>query len=146
MDSVDMKLLKMLNRNARASFSAMGREVGLSTSGVRRRIKQLERTGLIKGYAAIVDSQKLGQGLTAFLSVDVDAQGMRELISSLSRSHEVYELHRTTGGHNLMIKVRAHDLEGLNKFIKDRLHSFDSVKRVQTTVVMETIKEALMNL
>ena len=49
MDSVDMQLLKMLNANARASLSEMGREVGLSISGVRKRVKLLEKSGMIKG-------------------------------------------------------------------------------------------------
>ncbi|MEM2908142.1 MAG: Lrp/AsnC family transcriptional regulator [Candidatus Hadarchaeales archaeon] len=146
MDSVDLKLLKMLNANARIPISKMGKEVGLSTSGVRRRIKLLERSGLIKGYTTIIDPKKLDRGLLAFVSVDIDFQGMQKLISRLSKSHEVCELHRTTGGHNLMIKIRVKDLESLNKFIKENIYSFDPVKNVRTVVVMETIKETLVNL
>jgi Lrp/AsnC family leucine-responsive transcriptional regulator len=145
LDSVDMKLLKMLNADARVSLSKMGREVGLSASGVRRRVKQLERLGVIKNYAAIIDPQKFGLGLMAFVSIDVDARAERELIRSLSRRHEVCELHRMTGGHSLMMKIRARDLESLNKFIEDHLHSSDSVKSVRTMVAMETFKEILIN-
>lgn len=146
MDSVDVKLLKMLNANAKMSLSEMGREVGLSASGVRKRIKQLERLGLIKSYAAIIDPQKFGLELMAFVSVDVDKRGELELIRSLSRHHEICELYRMTGGHGLMMKVRARDLEGLNKFIENHLHSFDSVKSVRTMVAMQTFKETLINL
>ena len=146
LDSIDVKLLKMLNSNAKISLSKMGREVGLSASGVRKRIKQLERSGLIKSYTAIIDPQKFGLELMALLSVDVDARGEHELIRSLSRHHEVCELHRMTGGHGLMMKVRARDLESLNKFIENHLHSFDSVKSVRTMVAMETFKETLINL
>ena len=146
LDSVDAKLLKMLNADAKISLSKMGREVGLSASGVRKRIKQLERSGLIKNYAAVIDPQKFGLELMAFVSVDVDARGERELIRSLSRYHEICELHRMTGGHGLMMKVRARDLENLNKFIENHLHSFDSVKSVRTMVAMETFKETLINL
>lgn len=146
MDSVDRKLLKMLNENARVSLREMACEVGLSTSGVRRRIKQIERLGLIKKYSAIIDPQKFGYGVMAFISVDAGSRGTRELIRSLSRCHQVCELHRTTGGHGLMIKVRANNMDGLNKFIDERIQSFDSVKGVQTTVVMETLKETLLNL
>ena len=145
LDSVDAKLLKMLNADAKISLSKMGREVGLSASGVRKRIKQLERSGLIKNYAAVIDPQKFGLELMAFVSVDVDARGERELIRSLSRYHEICELHRMTGG-GLMMKVRARGLESLNKFIENHLHSFDSVKSVRTMVAMETFKETLINL
>ena len=146
LDSVDMKLLKMLNANAKTPLSKMGREVGLSASGVRKRVKQLEHLGLIKSYGAVINPQKFGLELMAFVSVDVDARSESELIHSLSRRHEICELHRMTGGHGLMMKVRARDLEGLNKFIEDHLHSFDSVKSVRTMVAMETFKEVLVNL
>ena len=146
MDSVDMKLLKMLGDDAHVSLRKMGREVGLSTSGVRRRIKQLERSGLIKQYSALIDPQKFGYGVMAFVSIDVDSRSMRELVRSLSRCHQVCELHHTTGGHGLMLKVRARDVESLKKFVDDRIQSFDSVKSVRTTVAMETIKERLLNL
>ena len=146
MDSVDMKLLKMLSNDAHVPLRKMGREVGLSTSGVRRRIKQLERSGLIKQYSAMIDPRKFGYGVMAFVSVDVDSRSMRELVRSLSRCHQVCELHHTTGGHGLMLKVRARDVESLNKFVDDRIQSFDSVKSVRTIVAMETIKENLLNL
>ena len=146
MDSVDRKLLKMLNEDARVSLRKMGREVGLSTSGVRRRIKRIERSGLIKKYSAVVDPRKFGLGVMAFVSIDADSRGMRDLIRSLSRCHQVCELHRTTGGHGLIVKVRANDMESLNKFIDEHIQSFDSVKGVRTTVAMETIKESLLNL
>jgi DNA-binding Lrp family transcriptional regulator len=141
-----MKILKMLNENARTSFSEMGREVGLSTSGVRKRIKQLEKSGVIRGYTTLVNPQKFDRGLTAFISVNVDIGGIRDLTRSLSRCREVCELHRTTGYHSLMIKVRVRDLERLNKFVENRISSFDAVKSVRTTVSMETIKETPMNL
>ncbi|MFQ6129939.1 MAG: Lrp/AsnC family transcriptional regulator [Candidatus Hadarchaeaceae archaeon] len=146
MDSVDMKLLKMLSDDAHISLCKMGREVGLSTSGVRRRIKQLERSGLIKQYSALIDPQKFGYGVMAFVSIDVDSRSMRELVRSLSRCHQVCELHHTTGGHGLMLKVRARDVESLKKFVDDRIQSFDLVKSVRTIVAMETIKERLLNL
>lgn len=146
MDSVDMKLLKMLSDDAHVSLRKMGREVGLSTSGVRRRVKQLERSGLIKQYSALIDPQKFGYGVMAFVGIDVDSRSMRELVRSLSRCHQVCELHHTTGGHGLMLKVRARDVESLRKFVDDRIQSFDSVKSVRTIVAMETIKERLLNL
>ena len=145
MDSVDLRLLKILSEDAHTSLHKMGREVGLSTSGVRRRIKQLEKTGVIKKYSAIVDPKKYGYEITAFVSVDADAQSLRELINSLTRRHEVCELHRTTGGHDLMIKVRTKDVDSLNKFVDNHIRSFDSVKSVRTTLAMDTIKEIIVN-
>lgn len=146
MDSVDLKLLKILAEDARIPLRQLGREVGLSPTGVRRRIKQLEKNGQIKKYSAVVDPKKCGYGVTAFISVDADSRELGELTKSLSRRHEVCEIHRMTGGHELMIKVRVKDIDTLNKFVEDHVMCFDSVKNVKTNLAMETIKETLFNL
>jgi len=145
LDSVDMQLLKMLNANARASLSEMGREVGLSISGVRKRVKLLEKSGMIKGYTTVIDPRKFGRGVLAFVNIEVDARGVRDVIKTLSRCHEVCELHQTTGGHALLAKVRTKDIENLKKFVDDRISVFDSVKSVRTTITMDTFKESLLN-
>lgn len=146
MDSADLKLLKMLTDDAHTPLRKMAREVGLSTSGVRRRIIQLEQSGLIKRYSAIIDPKKYGYGVVAFVSVDVDSRALHELARSLSRRHEVCELHHTTGGHSLTMKIRARDVDSLNKFVDDYIQSSDSVKSVRTTLAMETLKENIVNL
>lgn len=141
-----MKLLKMLGENARISLSEMGREVGLSTSGIRRRVKQLENSGVIKGYTVIIDPQKSDRGVAAFMSVEVDSHGAGKIARALARRREVCEIHRTTGDQSLILKIRAQDLDSLNKFVEDRLNSYDGVKSVTTIVAMETFKEVPLNL
>jgi DNA-binding Lrp family transcriptional regulator len=141
-----MKLLKMLGENARISLSEMGREVGLSTSGIRRRVKQLENSGVIKGYTVIIDPQKSDRGVAAFMSVEVDSHGAGKIARALARHREVCEIHRTTGDQSLILKIRAQDLDSLNKFVEDRLNSYDGVKSVTTIVAMETFKEVPLNL
>ena len=94
----------------------------------------------------MIDPKKYGYGVVAFVSVDIDSRVLPELTHSLTRHHEVCELHRTTGGHGLMMKVRARDMDSLNKFVDEYIQSFDSVKSVQTTLVMETLKETLLSL
>jgi DNA-binding Lrp family transcriptional regulator len=145
MDSVDIKLLKILAADSRTPLRKIGREVGLSTSGVRRRIKRLERDGLIKGFSVVIDPKKYGYGVTAFVSIDADSRAIRELTQSLARRHEVCELHHITGAHDLMVKVRARDVDSLNKFVEEHIQSSDSVKSVRTTLAMETLKESLVN-
>ncbi|MCD6248621.1 MAG: Lrp/AsnC family transcriptional regulator [Hadesarchaea archaeon] len=141
MDNVDMELLKMLVRNARISLRELGLRVGLSTSGVRRRIKQMEKAGVIKGYAAVVDPKKSGKKITAFLRVKVNSHDIRKVGRSLARYAEVCEVHRITGDHSLIAKVRTQDLDSLNKFIEDKLNSHDGVVSVSTAVAMETFRE-----
>ena len=145
-DSVDFKLLKMLSKDANTSLFKMGRDVGLSTTGVRRRIKKLEKDGLIKNYSAIIDPRKYGYMITAFIKVNADSRALHEITRSLARRHEVCELYRITGDYDLMIKVRAKDIDSLNKFVEDYILSLDSIKSIRTTVTMDTIKETMLNL
>lgn len=145
MDSVDMKLLKMLGENARTPLKKLGREVGLSTSGVRRRIKQLERGGVIRGYTAIVNPGASGWGISAFLSVRTNSHDASKVARALARYREVCEVHGTTGDHGLILKVRARDLDNLNKFVEEKLNSYDGIDSVITTVTMKTFKETQLS-
>lgn len=146
MDSVDLKLLRIIANDARTPLRKMAREVGLSTSGVRRRIKQLEREGIIKQYCAMIDPAKYGYGVLAHVMIGSDPKGLKELVSVLKRKHEVCELHRTTGGDRLVVKIRSKDIPSLNKFIDEYINSSDSVKKVNTNITMETYKETCLSL
>jgi DNA-binding Lrp family transcriptional regulator len=145
LDSVDIKLLKMLSDSSRTPLREMAKRVGLSISGVRKRIKQLERSGVIKKYSVVIDPAKVGQGMIAFIQVDVDPQFMQTFVRSLSQCHNVCELHGTAGPHSLLIKVRGKDLESINKFAETHLRS-EFIRSVQTTLTMETFKETILNL
>lgn len=143
-DSVDMKLLKMLTEDGRVSFSEMGEEVGLSTSGVRRRIKKLEEDRIIQGYTVKIDPEKAGYKVVAFLNIDVSSGEVGRVAGILSRCKGVCEVHRTTGDHSLIAKVRAEDLESIHEFVEERVSSYQGVKKVSTTMAMKTYKEDLL--
>lgn len=146
MDDTDMKLLRIMAHDSRTSLADMAKEVGLSISGVRRRILALQRGGVIRGYSIDVDPRKYGYSVTAFVTVEVDSRGTNEFMRGLSKRHEVCEIHRITGDHSVLLKVRARDVDGLNKFIEDHVRSSVTVKGVRTVLVMETMKETMMNL
>ncbi len=140
-DSIDLKLLRLLGENSKRTLRELGREVGLSVSAVRKRIKRLENLRVIKKYTVVVDHKKLGLGLTAFANLDVDPRYVKDFIRMLSRYKGVYELHRVTGKHGLMLKIRARDMASLNKFLENLTDSSDSVREIETLVAIETFKE-----
>jgi Lrp/AsnC family transcriptional regulator for asnA, asnC and gidA len=145
MDSVDFKLLRIITDDARTPLKKMAREVGLSPSGVRRRIKRLERVGVIKQYSVLIDPQKCGYKVLALVTIEADSKGIKELVRNLQRRHEVCELHKMTGEDRLVAKIRSKDIESLNKFIEEHLNSSDSVRRISTAITMETYKETPLN-
>lgn len=140
LDSIDLKLLKLLNENAKRTLKELGRGVGLSVSAVRKRVEKLERSGVIKRYTVEVDHRKLDLGLTAFLKLEVDPKDLRNLTQRLSHYREVCEVHRITGNHNLLVKVRAKDVTSLNKFLENLTDGM--VREMETLVAIESFKEA----
>lgn len=146
MDDTDVRLLRIMARDSRTPLAEMAKEVGLSISGVRRRIVALRRSGMIRGFSIDVDPKKYGYSVTAFVTVEVDSRGVNELVRGLAKRHEVCEIHRITGDHSVMLKVRAKDVDGLNRFIEDHVRSSVTVRGVRTVLVMETVKETILDL
>jgi len=145
-DAVDQKIVKMLSEDSRVSLQTIAKEVGLSISGTRRRIQSLMKSGVIRRYSIDVDPRKIGFSVVAFVAVEVDSRGTDHLVRELAKRHEVCEIHRITGDHSLLLKVRARDVDHLNRFVEDRVRGSLSVRGVRTILAMETMKEKIVNL
>jgi len=141
LDSVDLRILRMLAKDSRMPLKEIARETGLSLSGARRRIKRLEQLGVIEHYSIVVDPKKCGASLLSFIRVDVNPADMEDLVSRLGRKGEVLEIHRITGENSLLIKARFEDIDEMNAFVRDNLSSSESVRGISTWLVMETYKE-----
>lgn len=146
LDSVDMKILKMLIKDGRTTLSEIADEVGLSTTGVRRRIKVLEEEEVLKGYTAKVDPKKVGYGIAAFLNIDVKSGDAGHVAGTLTQCRGVCEVHKTTGDHGLIAKVRAEDRGEISEFVEDRVSTYQGVKDVDITMTIETYKEDLLDI
>lgn len=141
-----MKIIKMLIEDGRETLSEIADEVGLSTSGVRRRIKKLENEGILKGYTARVDPEKAGYDIAAFLNIDVKSSEARRVAGVLKRCKGVCEVHKTTGNHGLIAKFRAEDRGEISDFVEDRVSTYQGVKDVDITMTIETYKEELLDI
>lgn len=146
LDSVDMKILQMLTEDGRETLSEIADEVGLSTSGVRRRVKKLEDEGIIEGYTAKVNPEKAGYDIAAFLNIDVKSSEARRVAGVLTRCKSVCEVHKTTGNHGLIAKIRAEDRGAISEFVEDRVSTYQGVKDVDITMTIETYMEELLNI
>ena len=142
-DEIDRKLIDMLQGNARLSNAEMAEAVGLTVSSVHERVKKLERKGVIKGYVAVLDPDKLGKPLLAFLRLTVSShESAQTSIRALCESEpDILECHNVAGEDCLVIKVRAESpkkLEALLSAIKASVPATRSV----TSIVLSTYKES----
>lgn len=138
MDVVDRQLIQALRENGRASYAELGRLVGLSGPSVTDRINRLEAAGVLTGYRATVNARALGLGVTALIGVQLsDAVDHEEVASRLSELTEIEDCWFIAGDDSYMLKVRAADVDDLERTIR-RLTGTKGVSRTRTTIVLST--------
>ncbi len=142
-DSTDAKILEALQRDGRASHSAIADEVGLSQPSVHERIKKLEQRGVIKGYTAILDPEVLDLGVLAFISARFNRYETEDVASALMEVPNVLEVHHVAGEDCLLIKVRCRapaDLE----HILGRIWRSGAISGTKTTIAFSSYKETMV--
>lgn len=115
LDDVDWRLLEALQSDGRASYADLGRLVGLSPSAVTERVRRLEESGVITGYAAEVDPEKLGLTIMALVRVRYPSGNYRPFRDLLATTPEVGEAHHVTGEDCFVLTVRARSMRHLEE-------------------------------
>lgn len=125
MDQMDWRILSELQADARLSYSELGRRIGLSTPAAAERVRRLEDWGVIRGYAAVVDPERVGLGVGAFIRIRLAGPESiaKKLTAELDKMPEVLECHRCTGDESFILKVRVASVGRLESLI-DRLSQF----------------------
>jgi Lrp/AsnC family transcriptional regulator, leucine-responsive regulatory protein len=141
MDKTDFKLLRQMELDGRQSFAALGNRVGLSKTPCWRRVQQLESEGVIRGYRAQIDPEKLGLKLYAFVHATIHASKYSEFESAVSRHRSILQCFSTAGEYDYVMNVLVRDITALDTLIRDEIAHLPGVERTVTTVCMKTIKE-----
>lgn len=141
-DQLDLRILEILQANAKETQAEIARDVGLAPSAVLERVRKLEARGVIRGYSALVDPRALGLPMLAFVAVRSDEVGPADHVAqALAQSPEVLEVHHVAGDDCYLIKVRARDAEHLGVLLRTRFGRIAGVRSTRTTIVLETVKE-----
>jgi len=144
MDAVDLRILEILQRDARVTQQEIARRVRLSQPSVADRIHKLEARGVILGYVARVDPQHMGKDITAFIGVGIshpkyfDQFGKRVLALP-----DVLECHRVAGSDSYLLKIRTENTRSLDRLLIQEIRTIPGVYRTETTLVLSSIKEDL---
>lgn len=143
LDTIDRHILAVLQENCKLPLVKIGERVGLSAPSVNERIRKLEESGVIRGYTAVLDAQKLGKDITAFIGVFIDhPDAIGQFERAIDKVEAVQECHHVTGQHTFLLKVKADNTLGLEKLIS-KIRSIDGVARTETSVVLSTYTEGL---
>ena len=144
MNKFDERILQELKTNGRITNAELADKIGLSASACLRRVQDLEKRGLIKGYRAVLNPQQMGIGFIAYITVGLsthtkDAQLGFE--KAITQSIEVIECHNITGAFEYLLRVETTDLSAYKKFHTDVLGTLPQVASINTYVVMDSPKD-----
>ena len=141
---LDVKALKLLMRNGRATWAELGHLLGLSAPSAADRVRKLERRGVIRGYAALVDPASAGHPLTAYVSVSLASHRDRAaFLRAISKMENVAECHHVAGDDDYLLKVRCRGTQDLDHLLAKELKDKLRVARTRTTIVLSTAKESV---
>ena len=144
-DDKDRTILDLIQENARLSNAELAEAVGLTASSVHERVKKLERQGIIKGYVAMLDAEKLGKPLLAYVRLTVQThpqEGEKNGLHDLCGSEpDILECHNVAGEDCFILKVRAEGPKQLERLLARIRGSSETIRSV-TNIVLSTYKES----
>ena len=142
MDAIDRKILALLQQDAARSVAEIGNLVGLSSTPCWKRIQRLEADGVIQKRVALIDQDKLGLGVTVFVSVETDdhsQEWLKRFAEMVGAMPEVMEFYRMAGDVDYMLRVVVPDIAAYDAFYK-KLISRVEISKVSSALAMEQIK------
>lgn len=144
LDNIDKKILLELQRDGRVSHQELSERVGLSATPCSRRIRKLEQSGVIKGYAAMVDEAQLGFGFSVFVSVRLDHQTddrLQTFEDEILQLPEVADCWLMTGNRDYMLRIALADLSEFERFLTGTLTKIRGVIAIESSIPIRRVKE-----
>jgi Lrp/AsnC family leucine-responsive transcriptional regulator len=134
LDQIGLKILSVLQENARTPLSRIGEKVGLSAPAVAERMRKLEEAGVIKGYHAKIAPEAVGRSVSAFINLTTDPRNYTAIKALAADMHQITSCHHISGNASFIIYVRVEDLPALESVV-ERLSPFG---QTQTAIVLST--------
>jgi Lrp/AsnC family leucine-responsive transcriptional regulator len=148
LDSKDLQILRIIQQNCRTTAREISERINLPVTTVFARMKRFEKLGIVRGYHAFLEATKLNAGTTAFVLASFASKGEEKVLSQRNVAKEiagltgVQEVHIISGEWDILIKVKAKDVEYVGKFVVDKLRLVKGIERTLTCFVFETEKES----
>jgi len=144
LDNTDIAILRVLQKNARATVREIAEEVNLSATPVHERIKKLEREGVIRQYTILIDPAKVNKSLKVICYVSLKEHNKSigtKFIKLINEWNEVLECHNISGNFDFMLKIAVQNMDEYYHFHVHKLSQSELIANVQSMFVMGTIKE-----
>jgi Lrp/AsnC family transcriptional regulator, leucine-responsive regulatory protein len=144
LDKTDLEILRLLQQNAMLTVRDVAARVHLSPTPTHERIKRLEREGVIKHYAALLDHRKINRSIMAICNVslkDHSKRSAKTFIEAVKEFREVIECYNISGEYDFMLKIVAESMEGYHRFHVNKLSEVNGIGHLHSVFVMDVIKD-----
>jgi Lrp/AsnC family leucine-responsive transcriptional regulator len=143
LDTIDRKILALLQQDGRMSLAALSEKVGLSPSPCLRRVRLMEKAGIIARYVAVLNQREVGLPVSVFISIKLESQREEALTKfgrAIARWPEVLECYLMTGPRDYLLRVVVADLSAYEQFLKTKLTRLDGIASIESSFALEQVK------
>lgn len=140
-DENDTKLLDVLLADSRLSYRKVASKIGVSAATVMNRIKRLEKEGVIKGYTAVLDYEKLGYDIDAIINMKISKGKLFEVENKIAHHPSVAAVYDVTGDFDSTIIAKFRNRRALDTFLK-KIQTYEFVEGTNTILILNTIKNS----
>jgi DNA-binding Lrp family transcriptional regulator len=143
LDSIDKKILRLLQKDARLNTKEIADKIGLSVTPTYERLKKIEKTKVIRGYVALLDEQVLGKTCSAFCTISLrlhSAPLLKQFELSLKSFPEVMECYHVAGVYDYLIKVVVNNMGDYKNLLVNKLAAMENVSNVHSAFIMTEVK------
>ena len=134
----NLKLIKILERNGRMSYTDLAKKFGVTEAAVRKRIKEMKEKGIIKKFRADFDYKKVGM-VEAIVGVDTTPETFLKVVDELKKMDEIFSLATSSGDHSIMFEASFTSSNEMKEFL-DKIENINGVTRICPAVILEKIK------
>ncbi|MEM2924719.1 MAG: Lrp/AsnC family transcriptional regulator [Methanocellales archaeon] len=139
-DALDMKILKLLEEDGRASFSEIAEKLKLNESTVRKRIIRLKAKQVIKKFSIEIDPSKIGLNTVAIIGIDVEPAKLLEVAQKICEIPETRYVATSTGDHMILTEIWAKDGRALTNLISNEIGKIEGIKKICPAIILEKLK------
>ena len=146
LDETDLRILRVLQADGRITNQALAQRCHLSPAACHERVKRLRDTGVIQGFAALIDPAAIDRGLLIFVEVQLDRTTgdlFDEFARTARKAPEILECHMVAGGFDYLIKARVADMDAYRSFLGEVLVEMPGVRETRTYAVLEEVKNTV---
>ena len=141
LDAIDFRIIDLLGKDSSTTFVDIAKHVGVSDATIHIRVRRLREAGVIGNFTISVDNKRLGYGHLVFMGVNVGPGFAEEVTNGLSSIDEILEIHEMHNRFDLLLKIRAKNLDELREIVVNKIRSLPHILEAQLMTILKTRKE-----